>query len=409
MKARNLCKTGLVLSTVTGMMLPVVAHADFTADSKLKLDLKNFYLTRSYDDNTTDDVGSWSQGFDLQYFSGYTDTTIQVGLDASAQTAFTLDSEGNDGSLPYNTADADTADSYGRAGATLKVKYSKTELKVGDHRPHLPVAWDDTSRQLDTIFEGALLESREVDGLTLTAGRFWEVVTRESSNKEDLYLWGYRGTERSSGLDFAGASYDVAGGLNLTYFMAKLNDFYAQKYAGLSYKTKFGDMMSATDVRYFKNTEDGEAYAGTLDSRALGVKTALMTGGHMVSLAYQKMNGDNFFPTMNGYVPQPYLVNWSSTAFVRPDEKSIALAYAYDFKSSVPGLKLFARYIKGTDVDVGTETDATESEKNLYLSYSLQEGTFKGLTFDLRNIRVAKSFAAGYNEYRFITSYTVNF
>jgi benzoate transport porin len=402
------CKTGILVTALTSL-LPLAAHADFAADSSLKLDLKNFYLDRSYS-GSTDGVGSWSQGFDLQFTSGYTSTTVQVGLDASGQTAYTLDSEGNDGSLPYKAAEQDTSDQYGRAGATLKLKYSKTELKIGDYRPHLPIAWDDTSRQLDTIYEGAVLESREIDKLNLIAGRFWQAVTRQSSDKEDLYLWGSNGSKRSDGLDFAGATYDVTPGLQGSYYIGILNDIYKQQYLGFSYKTRFGDMASATDVRYFKNAEDGDALNGEIDNRALGLKTALMSGGHMLALSYQKMNGDSIFPTMNGYIPQPYLVNWSSTGFVRPDERSIGIAYAYDFKDvGAPGLKVFSRYIKGTGVDVGSETNASESEKNLYLSYSLQNGTLKGLTFDLRNIRVAKSFAADYNEYRFITTYTVNF
>lgn len=400
-------KTGILVSALT-TLLPMAAHADFVADSSLKLDLRNFYLDRTYS-GSTDAVGSWSQGFDLQYTSGYTSTPIAVGLDASGQFAAKLDGEGNDGSLPYNTADQDTADTYSRAGVTAKFKYSRTELKVGDHRPRLPIAFDDTSRQLDTIYEGAVIESKEIDKLNLTAGRFWQAVTRQSSDKEDFYLWGTNGSLRSDGLDFAGATYDFTPGLQGSYFIGILNDIYKQQYLGFTYKTKLGDFGSATDVRYFKNEEDGDAFYGDIDNRAFGVKSALMTGGHMVALSYQKMNGDSIFPTLNGYVPQPYLVNWSSVAFVRPDERSIGLTYAYDFKDSLPGFKVLARYIKGTDVDVGTETNASESEKNLFLTYTLQEGSLKGLTFDLRNIRVGKSFAADYNEYRFITTYTVNF
>ena len=400
-------KTGILISALTSV-LPLAAHADFVADSSLKLDLRNFYLDREYS-GATASVGSWSQGFDLQFTSGYTDTTVKMGLDASGQFASRLDSEGNDGSLPYDTVEQDTSDHYGRAGATAKFKYSQTELKIGDHRPKLPIAFDDSSRQLDTIYEGAVLESKEVTGLNLTAGRFWKGVTRQSSDKEEFYLWGSSGALRSDGLDFAGATYDVTPGLQGSYFIGILNDIYKQQYLGVTYKTKFGDVGSATDVRYFKNTEDGDAYYGEIDNRSFGVKSALMAGPHMVSLAYQKMNGDSMFPTLNGYIPQPYLVNWSSVAFVRPDERSIGLTYAYDFKDSVPGLKLLARYIKGTDVDVGAETNASESEKNVFLSYTLQEGNLKGLTFDLRNIRVAKSFADDYNEYRFITTYTVNF
>ncbi|WP_409574278.1 OprD family outer membrane porin, partial [Salmonella enterica] len=77
-------------------------------------------------------------------------------MDVDAQYAIRLDSHGDDGSLPMDSSSGRASDNYGRAGATLKMKYSRTELKVGDMRPELPVAWHDPSRQLDTIFQGAV-------------------------------------------------------------------------------------------------------------------------------------------------------------------------------------------------------------------------------------------------------------
>ncbi|WP_369857886.1 OprD family outer membrane porin [Candidatus Thalassolituus haligoni] len=403
----NLCKTGIVLSALTGLALPTTALADFVADGKVKLDLKNFYLTRSYD-TAADDVGSWSQAADLQYSSGYTDTRIQVGLDASSQLAYIISADGDDGSVPIH-ADGEAPDTYGRSGATFKAKYSKTELTVGDHRPHLPIAWDDTSRQLDTIYEGAMLQSKEIDGLALTAGRYWEVVTRESSDKEGMSIFRGNDDKRSDGLDFLGASYDVTTALNVTYFLGKLNDYYKQQYAGLTYKTRLGDVGSRTDVRLFRVSDDGEARNGEYDTQAFGLRESLNMGNHTVMVNYQKMNNDKFFPTLNGYIPQPYLVQWSNLAFVRPDEKSLGLVYMYNAKDTLPGLKIFARMIKGTDIDVGGLTDENETEKNLYVTYSLQQGSLKGLTFDVRGNFIDRSFTSGYDEYRVTTTYTVNF
>lgn len=57
---------------------------------------------------------------------------------------------------------------YGRAALTGKVRYNKTELKIGELRPTLPVAYIDDSRQLITTYHGVQLESKEVDNLTLT-------------------------------------------------------------------------------------------------------------------------------------------------------------------------------------------------------------------------------------------------
>ena len=145
--ARVLKKVGLM----GAVLAPITAQADLVDDSHLKVDMRNFYLHRDFtnSDAPSPKVGSWSQGFDLQFASGYTDTPLQFGVDVNAQYAIRLDSHGDDGTLPMDSSSGRTADDYSRAGATLKMKYSKTELRVGDMRPELPVAWHDPSRQLD--------------------------------------------------------------------------------------------------------------------------------------------------------------------------------------------------------------------------------------------------------------------
>lgn len=45
-------------------------------------------------------------------------------------------------------------------------------------------------------------------------------------------------------------------------------------------------------------------------------------GGHGFGVGYQRMLGDSTFPTLNGFAPQPYLVNWSAVAFIKPNESS---------------------------------------------------------------------------------------
>jgi hypothetical protein len=254
---------GLSIASVLGMICsPLAVHADVIDDSHFKVDTRNFYLHRNYTNTNApvSEVHSWSQGFDAQFTSGYTDTALAIGLDVDAQYAVRLDSSGNDGSLPYSVSDQQTADDYSRAGATLKMRYSKTELKVGDLRPQLPVAYDDTSRQLDTIYQGAVVESKEVDGLTLTGGRFWSAATRESSNHEKLYKFGSTDNLDSDGLDFGGATYDITKNLQASYFYGVLHDIYQQHYFGLMHMADLGNGYKLkTDLRYFNNNEDGNA------------------------------------------------------------------------------------------------------------------------------------------------------
>ena len=50
-------------------------------------------------------------------------------------------------------------------------------------------------------------------------------------------------------------------------------------------------------------------------------------GGHGFGVGYQRMLGDSTFPTLNGFAPQPYLVNWSAVAFIKPNESSWQARY----------------------------------------------------------------------------------
>lgn len=403
-------KTGIHMAVVAAMLSPLAAQADFVEDSTLKLDLRNFYLDRDYDGDT-EDAGNWSQAADLQFSSGYTDTPIQFGFDMSATGAYVLDSEGNDGSLPYDAVDDETTESYGRAGATLKLKYSETELSIGDHRPHLPVAWDDTSRVLDTIYEGAVIHSTDIKNLDFTAGRFWEAVTRDSSDKEEFYIYKGQDEYRSDGLDFAGGTYTLPKGFSGTYYFGRLNDFYDQNYYGLAHQMAFDNGMKLkTDLRYFEYDGQGKEYDGEIDVDVVSTMMTLLSGNHMFALSYQNVTGDRAVPTLNGYIPQPYTVHWSSAAFIMPDEESWGIRYGYDFKDvGLPGMKLFTRYIKGTDIDVGGDTNESQSERDIYLSYEVQNSALKGLKFDLRNISIDRSWTDDYEEYRLITTYTHKF
>lgn len=406
------CVSSVKMICLMGIISPMAAQADFVDDSHLDLGLRNFYLNRNYTNHAAPvgKVGSWSQGFDLQFKSGYTDGAVGFGLDASTTYAVRLDSSGNDGSLPYSAAEKKDARDYGRAGATLKMRVSKTELKIGDHRPQLPVAFDDTSRQLDTIYHGAVIESHEFNNLTLTGGRFWSNTTRVSSNSEQLYLSGANKRLNSEGLDFAGGTYAFGQNLQTTYFYGKLHDIYRQQYASIKQVTPLGgDYSLQTDLRYFNNKEDGNALHGKIDNRSYGGLFALTKGPHMVGVSYQRMLGGSAFPTLNGS-PQPYLVNWSSLAFIKPQERSWGVRYGYDFAAlGVPGLKFQTRYTKGTGIERGaTLSDGSEIERGIFLSYIVQSGALKGLTFDLRNIDTKVKYGSDYSEYRFATSYAWN-
>ncbi len=401
------------MAATAGVCTIGTAQADFADDSHLTLGLRNFYVDRDFkqDNAPKSRTGSWSQGFDLQFKSGWTDGPLQFGLDVGGQFAYRLDGSKDrspDGVLPVQT-DGSPVKDYGRANATAKIRYSKTELRIGEQRPNLPVASFDPTRQLVTSYQGALLESKEIKDLTLTAGRFWSIAGRESSNTEDLYLWGDNpATQTSDGLNFAGASYAFTPNLSGTYFYAQLEDIYRQHYVGVAHKLPLGDGYTLkTDVRYYNSKEEGQALSGRVDNRTYGTMFSLLKGGHTFGAGYQRMLGQDTFPTFNSYAPAPYLINWSALGFVKPDERSWQVRYDYDFAGvGVPGLKWMARWMEGNGINLGQQSH--ETERTSILSYVVQDGALKGFGATWMNIGVNVRDTSQYEENRMILTYTVS-
>jgi len=401
-----------------GLLTPLLAQAQLIDDSSLALGLRNFYIDRDFkeDNPARSRVGSWTQGFDLRLTSGYTEGPVQFGLDAAVQYALRLDGgggRGDDTIIPYSRSRQAQPDDYGRGGVTAKVRYSKTELKVGELRPILPVVVIDDSRQLVTTYRGVMLESREMEGLSLAAGHLSEIGARNSANYEKMYLLTGSGVRRTSdGLNFAGGSYAFSKSLSASYYYGQLEDIYQQHYLGVTHVGDLGGGFALkTDLRYFNNNEDGQALYGSIDNRSYGAMTSLKKGGQSFGIGYQRMLGDSAFPTLGGYVPQPYLINWSRVAFIKPNEKSWQARYDLDFAAlGVPGLKFMTRYLKGTSVDRGANlSEAAEHERNLVLSYVVQSGPLKGVGVEAANVVAKFSHGNDWVENRLITTYTWKF
>ena len=79
-----------------GSVLPLTCLGDVVDDSHLSLNFRNLYLNRNFTNSSApvSKVGNWSQGFDLQFESGYTDTPLAVGFELNGQYALRLDSTG---------------------------------------------------------------------------------------------------------------------------------------------------------------------------------------------------------------------------------------------------------------------------------------------------------------------------
>jgi hypothetical protein len=402
----------LSLAISTALLAPA-AHADFVADSKASLTTSNIYFNRDFREGDGQNKREeWGQGFILNVQSGYTDGTVGFGLDALGMLGLKLDSGGGrtgTGLLPTRESGG-APDEFSRLGMTAKVKVSNTELRYGTHVPDLPVVKSSDSRLLPQVFEGGLLTSTEIEGLTFTGGRLDKVTDRASSNSEELVL-NNRNRRFAAGitadyLDLLGVDYQFNPNIKGRYFHAELDDIYRQNFFNLLANYPMGGGTLAADMRLMLSDDTGQANAGKIDNRALNGVVSYAHSGHKLSLAYQKMSGDTGYAYIDG--SDPYLVNDSANDYANPDEKSWSARYDYNFASfGLPGLSVLARYIKGSDAEIiGSNERGSEWEHNFEARYVVQSGPAKNLFVRLRNANLRSDFARDSDEYRVVIGYS---
>lgn len=419
-------KLWIAMLAATATLGTSATYADFIDDSNVQLKFKNFYLDRQYQDKPELNFGSWSQAVTLDAKSGYHDIGggVQIGADVLVQYAVKLNGrdQNPDWVLPHDGKES--KDHFGKVGATLKVKVSETELKVGDLLPMSPVVFFDPSRQLLTTYSGAWLESKDIKDTKLTLAYLDGINARYENQYHDLSLFPQNNfataVSTDDGMYIAGIDHQFTPKVGGSYWYADVTNIYQQHYAAVNYKTTLAENTKLdTHVRYFDNSESGDQLYGKIDSQAVSAGAKINHGMHTVQLGYQQMFGEHgnkapMFPTLGGWVPQPYLDNWSVASFIRKDEKSWSLGYTYNFADvGVPGLTATARHFRGWDVDNGAgEPRGKENENNLIVNYVVPEGKLKGLGFNYMFIDTNYDNISGGNdleEHRIATTYTYTF
>ncbi|WP_392890964.1 OprD family porin [Pseudomonas migulae] len=383
----------------------------FVDDASLNLLVRNYYFNRDNKDGGRD-VKDWTQGIWGNFSSGYTQGTVGVGVDAFGYLAIKLDGgDGTSGSGNMSRSDTvnanggrDVNDSQGKAGAAVKFRVSKTELKVGDMSPSTaPVFAVGGSRILPQVASGFQLQSSEVKDLDLEAGHFYSGSSQDKNARDGGLYATYAGVEANT-IDYFGGKYGITDNLSASLYGAKLEDIWNQYYANVNLTTPFGgDTSLNTDFNIYRTTDTGDAKAGDISNTAFSLATALsFLKAHTITLAFQKVNGDTPFDYIgigknNRGGDSIFLANSIQYSdFNAPGEKSAQIRY--DLKMAeygVPGLSFMTRYVKGWDID-GTHTpagsaytglygeDGKHNETNFEAKYVVQSGPAKDLSFRIR-------------------------
>jgi len=370
--------------------IPAVAHAadGFVDGTKITVNARNFYINREFRDDSINRAKAeeWTQSFILNIQSGYTPGPVGFGVDVLAGLAVKLDG----GRGTYGTAllpthdDNRPADDYGRLGVAAKAKFSKTELKIGEMMPVLPILRSDDGRSLPQTFEGGMITSREIDGLTLNAGQFRQNSERNDASMEDMRY----GSGVSDRFNYLGGEYafnDKRTTIGL--WTAELKDVYEQQYVQLLHTQPLSDDLALTaNLGYFQGDEEGSALAGELDNKTYSGLFGLKAGGNTFYVGLQKVSGDTGWMRVNGTSGGSLANDSFNNSYDNAGERSWQVRHDYNFAAmGVPGLTLMNRYISGDNIHTATTDDGKEWGRETELAYTIQNGPAKNLNIKWRN------------------------
>ncbi len=404
----------LAASLTLAVDLPAWAEdSGFFEGAKTNLVLRNYYFNRDFRDPRAakSQVEEWAQGFILRFNSGYTPGTVGFGLDGIAMFGVKLDSSrAVSGSelLPVHD-DGQAADNFGRAGVAAKMRIGATELKVGELLPDIPLLRYDDGRLLPQTFRGAMLDSREIEGLGLQAGQYRSVSLRNSSDMQDLSAWAAPGVT-SEGFNYAGAEYRFNQQRTLIgAWHSQLEDIYQQSYFNLLHKQPVGDWVLGANLGYFIDKDDGRARIGEIQSRTAYALFSAATGGHTLYLGVQKVSGDSPWMSVYGSSGRTLGNDMFNGNFSNADERSWQARYDYNFVAmGVPGLLAMVRYGHGDNATTNAGTNGKEWERDTELGYTFQSGTLRNLSVRLNNATNRRSFNRDFDQTRLIVSYPLS-
>lgn len=404
------------LSLLGVPLAATAAEGGFFEDSTATLQARNYYFSRDFSDivgaNKQSKAEEWGQGFILTYKSGYTPGPVGFGLDALGTLGLKLDSSPdrtNTGLLPVK-GDGSAPHDYSRLGLTFKARFSRTELKVGELQPNLPVLAFSDIRLLPPSYQGVSVSSGEIAGLALQAGHLTTTSLRnEAGDEKMIAMLGHvpqRGAE-SDGFNYVGGDYAFnTNRTSVSYWHGQLKDIYRQDFVGLKHSQPMGEWTLGANLGYYDAREDGDKLLGKIDNQAFFSLLSAKHGGHIFYVGYQAMYGDSAFPRVFANIT-PLGNEVPTYEFAYTDERSWQVRYDYDFVAlGIPGLTTTVRYITGNNVTTGAGYEGKDHERDLDIGYVVQSGTLSGLGIRVRNVMARSNYRSDIDENRLILSYT---
>lgn len=389
---------------------------DFLADSSGTLQVRNYYFDRDFRSGSgQSQAQEWAQGFLLRLQSGYTPGTIGFGLDASAMAGFKLDASPDRvgaGLIPYDPATREPNDTWAEAAITAKFRVSKSEIRIGQVDPFLPVMLPVMSRLFPPTFRGVDIRSRDIDGVSLRAGRIDRINRRDSTNWQPLQVSNQFGRFNAGATSkeflYAGGEWTFDPSGTFSYYRAQLSDIYQQDYLGLLKSWPLGPGTLKADLRFHASREDGQARAGRVDNRTYQYNLSYALAGHTLAFGQMHLSGDTALPYLAGTDVNVITEGSLVSEFSNPKERTWQARYQYDFAAAgIPGLSALYRHIDGSNIHFpGAGSDNDETERSWELAYVVQSGPAKGLGLRYRQAHYTSHYFRDVDEQRVNIDYT---
>ncbi|MFG0632621.1 OprD family porin [Pseudomonas sp. xss_2] len=391
-----------------------VLASDFLEDASANLNLRNFYINRNFTNPSYSQgkAEEWTQSFILDARSGFTSGVVGFGVDVLGLYSVKLDGGGGTGGtqlLPLGS-DGHPADDFGRLAVAGKVKVGKTQLKIGEWMPVLPILRSDDGRSLPQTFRGAQVTSQDIDGLTLYGGQFRANSPRNDSSMEDMFMQG-KTAFTSDRFNFVGGEYSFNEKRTMVgLWGAELKDIYQQQYLQIIHSQPVGDWTLGANLGYFQGKENGSARAGDLNNRTYSALLSARYGGNTFYVGLQKLTGDDAWMRINGTSGGTLANDSYNSSYDNAQEKSWQVRHDFNFVAvGIPGLTIMNRYISGDNVHAALVSDGKEWGRESELSYTVQSGALKDLNLRWRNSSIRRDYSTNeFDENRLIISYPLS-
>ncbi|MEO6919290.1 MAG: OprD family outer membrane porin [Collimonas sp.] len=367
-------------------------------------------LLRSYTDHL-ETTGSNTRnasvlGSQLNFESGFTTGAIGLGADAGLFSAFKLNGGNGAGNMVHVGPDGGGSNQPAWTYFGLydvKARASNTVLKYGAQIVHNPFLEPHDNRALPPTFLGTTLSSSDIAGLNLVAGSFTKTQPRGQTHLQPLNT-AYGGTQFKR-FSYLGGDYTYSPDTKFALYASRAENVWDQYYSAFSHSIGDASAIRWTgQLNYYATRNQGSSLQGAINANAYSVALSAQHKAHTVMLAYQKIQGKQFFDYV-GEGAGDFLSNSMNVDYNAPGEQSLQLRHTIDLGSyGLPGFKIMSWLVQGWGAD-GSATaanyaDPASSQHGLYWkngapvrgkhweigmipTYVIQGGKLKGSSINL--------------------------